>query len=328
MEKISYKDSKVVVIDDREEVLNSIKNALEFEEMQVKVFQNPEEGLEYLKENKEDVLLLDYFMPEMNGKEFVEKLREYNNETIIILQTGYADKVPPMEIIDMLNIQGYIDKNEGNEKLILTTKSAIKTAKLIKKLKEQEAVIESEQYRNEFMGKFLYRFIGEVHERTMVIGGLIDSITIDKHNFTDEEVNKYANTIKESLGKLTKIVRNLEFESISVLAVNELENILRSLFEVKLIMSNSNLNIKYEDNISINCDVKTIIYILVEVIDYLLENGDKEINILCEKTNCLKIKICNSIENMELIQKLNKLSKIEENVKVENEYNQVSIIIG
>ena len=72
MEENIYKNANVVVIDDGEEVLRSVKNCLEFEDMNVECFLNPEEGLEYLKNNRPDVLLLDFFMPQMNGDEFVK----------------------------------------------------------------------------------------------------------------------------------------------------------------------------------------------------------------------------------------------------------------
>lgn len=60
MEENIYKNAKVVVVDDVEEVLNSTKSCLEFEDMQVECFINPLDGLEYLKNNKADVLLLDF----------------------------------------------------------------------------------------------------------------------------------------------------------------------------------------------------------------------------------------------------------------------------
>src|SRR5574344_2426451 len=116
-----YEQAKVVIIDDVEQVLKSDKRRLEFEGMNVNCFSNTEEGLEYLKENKGDVLLLDFFMPQMNGDEFVEKLRKYNEETIVILQTGYSDKIPPLNMIDKMNIQGYLDKLKGEDELVLMT---------------------------------------------------------------------------------------------------------------------------------------------------------------------------------------------------------------
>ena len=96
MEDSIYKNAKIVVVDDVEEVLKSTKNSLKFEGMNVETFNNPEVALEYLKNNKVDVILLDFFMPQMNGDKFIEELRKFNNETVIILRTGYSDKVPPM----------------------------------------------------------------------------------------------------------------------------------------------------------------------------------------------------------------------------------------
>ena len=98
MEKFSYKDAKILVVDDVEEVLNSTKNCLKLQGMQVECLSNPIEALEYLKNNRVDVLLLDFFMPEMNGDEFISELRKFDNETVVILRTGYSDKVPPLNL--------------------------------------------------------------------------------------------------------------------------------------------------------------------------------------------------------------------------------------
>lgn len=138
MEENMYKEARVLVVDDIEEVLSATKSTLKFEGMNVITYSNPKEALEFLKNNKIDVLLLDFFMPEMNGDKFIEELRRFNNETVIILRTGYSDKVPPMEMLDSLNIQGYIDKLKGDDELVLMTKSAIKTSYLYKKLLEQK----------------------------------------------------------------------------------------------------------------------------------------------------------------------------------------------
>lgn len=132
MEENMYKEARVLVVDDIEEVLSATKSTLKFEGMNVITYSNPKEALEFLKNNKIDVLLLDFFMPEMNGDKFIEELRRFNNETVIILRTGYSDKVPPMEMLDSLNIQGYIDKLKGDDELVLMTKSAIKTSYLYK----------------------------------------------------------------------------------------------------------------------------------------------------------------------------------------------------
>lgn len=88
MEEKMYKEARVLVVDDIEEVLSATKSTLKFEGMNVITYSNPKEALEFLKNNKIDVLLLDFFMPEMNGDKFIEELRKFNNETVIILRTG------------------------------------------------------------------------------------------------------------------------------------------------------------------------------------------------------------------------------------------------
>lgn len=330
MEKFSYKDAKILVVDDVEEVLNSTKNCLKLQGMQVECLSNPIEALEYLKNNRVDVLLLDFFMPEMNGDEFISELRKFDNETVVILRTGYSDKVPPLEIIDELNIQGYIDKIKGKDELILLTKSAIKTSFLNRTIKKQERMIEAEQYRNEFFGKFLYRFIGEVRERVFVIGGLIDSVTVDEQGLSLEEKKQYSQHIKETIGKLMKIVESLEIEKISMLTVSTLEDILNSLFAISLEANKANLKFKYDNEYtSFQCDPKTLIYILVEIVEYLLNNNIKEINIDCEKQKEITIiKIGNMIKDEKVIAKIISISCIDNKIRIIKELNQVKIEVN
>lgn len=330
MEKFSYKDAKILVVDDVEEVLNSTKNCLKLQGMQVECLSNPIEALEYLKNNRVDVLLLDFFMPEMNGDEFISELRKFDNETVVILRTGYSDKVTPLEIIDELNIQGYIDKIKGKDELILLTKSAIKTSFLNRTIKKQERMIEAEQYRNEFFGKFLYRFIGEVRERVFVIGGLIDSVTVDEQGLSLEEKKQYSQHIKEAIGKLMKIVESLEIEKISMLTVSTLEDILNSLFAISLEANKANLKFKYDNEYtSFQCDPKTLIYILVEIVEYLLNNNIKEINIDCEKQKEITIiKIGNMIKDEKVIAKIISISCIDNKIRIIKELNQVKIEVN
>lgn len=330
MEKFSYKDAKILVVDDVEEVLNSTKNCLKLQGMQVECLSNPIEALEYLKNNRVDVLLLDFFMPEMNGDEFISELRKFDNETVVILRTGYSDKVPALEIIDELNIQGYIDKIKGKDELILLTKSAIKTSFLNRTIKKQERMIEAEQYRNEFFGKFLYRFIGEVRERVFVIGGLIDSVTVDEQGLSLEEKKQYSQHIKEAIGKLMKIVESLEIEKISMLTVSTLEDILNSLFAISLEANKANLKFKYDNEYtSFQCDPKTLIYILVEIVEYLLNNNIKEINIDCEKQKEITIiKIGNMIKDEKVIAKIISISCIDNKIRIIKELNQVKIEVN
>lgn len=330
MEDSIYKNAKIVVVDDVEEVLKSTKNSLKFEGMNVETFNNPEVALEYLKNNKVDVILLDFFMPQMNGDKFIEELRKFNNETVIILRTGYSDKVPPMEMIDSLNIQGYIDKLKGEDELLLMTKSAIKTAYLHKQTLEQRKQINSLQYRDEFFGKFLYRIVGETRERFMVISGLLKCITNqeERSKLSEDEITRYSEHIQEAMSKFMDCIKSLEIEKISILDNRYLKDLLKSLFEIHLQTVHASLHIDYDELITFNCDPKTLIYILVDIIEYLLNNGEENIKILIERNEKAIIKILNNINDNELIEKVNKLANFDDKIKIEKENEQLIIYIG
>jgi len=102
---MDYGKFKILIVDDVQEVLDATAGNIEVIEAQAITEINPEKALEFLKTNKVDLILLDYFMPEMSGEEFVNKLREFDKNTVIYLHTGYADEIPSDEMMKKLNIQ-------------------------------------------------------------------------------------------------------------------------------------------------------------------------------------------------------------------------------
>lgn len=123
---VENKDFTVLIVDDDPMVCGSNKALLEMEGYQVCMATNGREAIELVKNGSVDLLLLDYFMPEMTGEDVVKAIREFNKEIIIILQTGYAGEKPPLEMLKFLEIQGYHDKTEGPDKLLLWIAAGVK----------------------------------------------------------------------------------------------------------------------------------------------------------------------------------------------------------
>ncbi len=322
MEENMYKEARVLVVDDIEEVLSATKSTLKFEGMNVITYSNPKEALEFLKNNKIDVLLLDFFMPEMNGDKFIEELRRFNNETVIILRTGYSDKVPPMEMLDSLNIQGYIDKLKGDDELVLMTKSAIKTAYLYKKLLEQKNEINKLRYSNEFFGKFFGKVLGQIREESMVIGPL-SNILASTEGVTEEERKRFAEDINLAIGKLVEMTKTMEFDNLGEVSISKLNETLNNLLDIELKMKYAKINLEYNEDVILKCDSKILIYMLVEIIEVVLEN-EKIININIDNS---KITIQNKINNEELINKLRRIAEFDSNFKINNIEGEISIEI-
>lgn len=118
----------ILLVDDHQEYLKATCMLLEHEGHNVLTADNGPSALEILRSQKIDLLLLDYYMPGMTGEEVVDKLRQFNSVVQVILQTGYVSEQPPRELLKRLDIQGYYDKSEGPEKLLLWTDVGLKSA--------------------------------------------------------------------------------------------------------------------------------------------------------------------------------------------------------
>ena len=66
-------------------------------------------------------------MTPIHGDTVVERIREFNDELYIILLTGHQDLAPPLDTIKRLDIQGYCEKTDKFDQLLLLIESAVKS---------------------------------------------------------------------------------------------------------------------------------------------------------------------------------------------------------
>lgn len=87
-----------------------------------------------------DLMLLDFIMTPIHGDHVVEEIRKFNKELYILLLTGHKDLAPPLETIKRLDIQGYCEKSNRFDQLLLLIESGIKAIsqmQLIKNINEE-----------------------------------------------------------------------------------------------------------------------------------------------------------------------------------------------
>lgn len=71
--------AKITIIEDEEVLLSLLKKKLEQEGHQVTIAKDGQEGLERVKADKPDLILLDIVMPKMGGFEVMEELNADKN---------------------------------------------------------------------------------------------------------------------------------------------------------------------------------------------------------------------------------------------------------
>ncbi|TYB32549.1 MAG: response regulator [Flexistipes sinusarabici] len=102
--------TRILAIDDSETMHRLFKMIFDDNEYDLTLSDNGEEGLEFVKNYKPDIILLDFIMPKVNGFQFCKIVRnELNLDIPILLITSKAEDVGEKFIAKFANID-YIPK--------------------------------------------------------------------------------------------------------------------------------------------------------------------------------------------------------------------------
>ena len=127
----------VLVVDDEEEVRDTLKNVLKSLDYIPYTAAGGAEALQILKNNPIDVILSDLYMPEMDGIELLKKVRRVDSKVVFLMITAHPTIETAVEAIkkgayDYLTKPFHIEEvrlkiNRALEKKGLAT--SLKTAK-------------------------------------------------------------------------------------------------------------------------------------------------------------------------------------------------------
>lgn len=227
------KKYKIIAVDDENGIIDSLSVFLERSGYSLVGVTDPVEAIERVKQEHFDLMLLDYIMTPLHGDQVVEEIRKFNRELYILLLTGHKDLAPPLQTIKRLEIQGYCEKSDKFDQLLLLIESALKSIDQMREIKRindeladanqklEKAYMESiETLRYTVEAKDPYTkghsdrvaaysvLIGkkmglsEEDQRTLMIGGLFhdigkigvpDSILRKPDRLTDEEYSEIKN---------------------------------------------------------------------------------------------------------------------------------------
>ncbi len=82
---------RILVVDDEKLIVKGIRFSLEQDGMEVDTAYDGEEALEYARNNKYDLILLDVMLPKFTGFEVCQQIREFSNVPIIMLTAKSED---------------------------------------------------------------------------------------------------------------------------------------------------------------------------------------------------------------------------------------------
>ena len=83
--------NRVLVVDDEKLIVKGIRFSLEQDGMEVDCAYDGEEALEYAKNNRYDMILLDVMLPKLSGFEVCQQIREFSSTPIVMLTAKGED---------------------------------------------------------------------------------------------------------------------------------------------------------------------------------------------------------------------------------------------
>jgi putative nucleotidyltransferase with HDIG domain len=159
---------RIIIVDDEVGIIDSLAVVLNRSGYDFVGETDPIRAIERIKEEHFDLLILDFLMHPLHGDEVVEQIRQFNKELYILLLTGHRDLAPPLETIKALDIQGYCEKSDKFDQLILLVESGIKSINMLRTIKKfQEGLNKILQavpkiYQLQPLGSILEEILSEI----------------------------------------------------------------------------------------------------------------------------------------------------------------------
>jgi len=126
---------KIIAVDDEMGIVDSLSIFLKRSGYDFTGVTDPMEAIERVKNEHFDLMILDFIMTPIHGDQVVEEIRKFDKELYILLLTGHKDLAPPLETIRKLDIQGYCEKSDKFDQLLLLIESGIKSIAQMNEIK-------------------------------------------------------------------------------------------------------------------------------------------------------------------------------------------------
>lgn len=134
--------SRILLVDDDPHVLNALQRALrllfQHEQLHIDAFTNPMAALEHICTCDVDLVISDYRMPQLNGAELLEALKEVAPDTVRIMLSASAEFDTMLHTINQAQAFRFMLKPwnpvelEENVRLALALRARLVAAKAAK----------------------------------------------------------------------------------------------------------------------------------------------------------------------------------------------------
>ncbi|MBU6409728.1 MAG: sigma-54 dependent transcriptional regulator [Verrucomicrobia bacterium] len=158
--------SKVLLIDDEEDVRYSFQRIFDSPEIEMATASSGEEGLKVIPKLKPDLVLMDIRLGGMTGLETLRRIRAVDPKLPVILMTAYGTTQAAIEAMK-LGAYDYLLKPFDAVKIKELVAGALKAARDMRQVVSYQPLLESEDYELGIVGRSqgmqnVFKLIGQV----------------------------------------------------------------------------------------------------------------------------------------------------------------------
>lgn len=143
--------SRILIIDDDELVTSSLKRSLSQSDYTVDVAASGKAGIEKVKKEPPDMVLLDIFLGDINGLEVLKKILLINPDLPVVMITGFADVQTAVNAIKIGAID-FILKPINIDQLELIISKVLKQISLQKEIQRLKLIAQEGEITREMFG--------------------------------------------------------------------------------------------------------------------------------------------------------------------------------
>lgn len=130
----------ILCVDDEPNILSSLRRLFRPRGFQILVADSGKAGLAVLEAEPVDLVISDMRMPEMDGAQFLEQVRQKWPDTVRLLLTGHSDVAAIIDAINRGEIYRYITKPWDDNDIVLIVRQALERKAMELETKRLEAL--------------------------------------------------------------------------------------------------------------------------------------------------------------------------------------------
>jgi len=133
----------ILIVDDEISIRESLTGILQDEGFRPNSVESGEKAIEKISEDKPDMILLDIWMPGMDGLETLTKIRNIYPDQLVVMMSGHGTIETAVKATK-LGAYDFIEKPLSLEKVLLCIQNAIKISQLVEENRDLKAKIGKE----------------------------------------------------------------------------------------------------------------------------------------------------------------------------------------